>query len=249
MPKATINRLLSRLPPHDFDLLAPHLTPVDLPLRKRLETPDQAIEHVYFPESGFASVVSAGVGADQVEIGIIGREGMTGLAVVLGTDRTPNGTFIQNAGTGFMMAAAELRRLMKISVPLHDLLMLYAHTFLIQATQCMRRCPQYEAVSGKASSIPLVDLAVRLENQAYNSIFAPGSIRRAPRLRSFAIDFQFPPRRERRLLQSVFRAESLISMTPSPNAPRLLLVKASVRRFENSRNVEVPLLVSVPRTF
>jgi hypothetical protein len=38
----------------------------------------------------------------------------------------------------------------------------------------MRRCSQYEAVSGKASLIPLVDLAVRLENQAYNSIFAPG---------------------------------------------------------------------------
>jgi CRP-like cAMP-binding protein len=136
LPKTTTNRLLSRLPPRDFGLLAPHLMSVDLPLRKRLEIPDQAIEHVYFPESGFASVVSAG--AEQVEVGIIGREGMTGLAVVLGTDRTPNGTFIQNAGAGLMMAAAELRRLMKISVPLHDLLTLYAHTFLIQATQTAR---------------------------------------------------------------------------------------------------------------
>jgi CRP-like cAMP-binding protein len=136
LPKATTNRLLSRLPRRDFGLLAPHLMPVDLPLRKCLETPDRAIEHVYFPESGFASVVSAG--ADQVEVGIIGREGMTGLAVVLGTDRTPNGTFIQNAGTGLMMAATELRRLMKISVPLRDMLTLYAHTFLIQATQTAR---------------------------------------------------------------------------------------------------------------
>ena len=135
MPKATTNRLLSRLPPHDFGLLAPHLKPVALPLGKHLEIPDRVIEHVYFPESGFASVVSAGAGAEQVEVGIIGLEGMTGLAVVLGTDRTPNGTFIQNAGKGLMMPAAELRRLLKISVPLHDLLMLYAHTFLIQATQ------------------------------------------------------------------------------------------------------------------
>jgi hypothetical protein len=29
---------------------------------------------------------------------MIGREGMTGLAVVLGRDRTPNGTYVQNAG-------------------------------------------------------------------------------------------------------------------------------------------------------
>ena len=81
----------------------------------------------------------------------------------------------------------------------------------------MRRCPQYEAVSGKASLIPLVDLAVRLENQAYNSIFAPGQSA-AHTFARFAIDFQFPPRRECGLIQSVFRAESLISMTPSPNA-------------------------------
>jgi|SoiMethySBSTD1v2_1073268.scaffolds.fasta_scaffold6115326_1 hypothetical protein len=55
----------------------------------------------------------------------------------------------------------------------------------------MRRCSQYEAVSGKASLIPLVDLAVRLENQAY--------IRSSRRVNPphatfarFAIDFQFP---------------------------------------------------------
>ena len=137
MPKATTNRLLSRLSPPDFGLLAPHLVLVDLPLRKSLEIPDRAIEQVYFPESGFASVVSAGAraGGERVEVGMIGREGMTGLAIVLGTDRTPNGTFIQNAGRGLMMPAAELRRLLKISVPLRDLLTLYAHTFLVQATQ------------------------------------------------------------------------------------------------------------------
>ena len=36
---------------------------------------------------------------------------------------------------GFDDAGGELRRLLKISVPLRDLLTLYAHTFLIQATQ------------------------------------------------------------------------------------------------------------------
>ena len=78
-------------------MLAPHLKSVDLPLRKRLEAPRRAIEHVYFPESGFASVVADGAVAQRVEVGMIGREGMTGLAVVLGrtdlrtrlTSRTP----------------------------------------------------------------------------------------------------------------------------------------------------------------
>ena len=131
----TTNRLLSRLSAPDFELLARHLKSVDLPLRKRLETPDRAIDHVYFPESGFASVVANGTPTDRVEVGIIGREGMTGLAVVLGTDRSPNDTFIQNAGKGLRMPVAELRNAMRKSTSLRDTLLLYVHAFLIQATQ------------------------------------------------------------------------------------------------------------------
>ena len=80
------NFILSRLAPADFKLLEPHLAPVDLPVRKVLEHRDRRINNIYFPESGFASVVANG-GKRPIEVGIIGREGMTGLAVVLGGDR------------------------------------------------------------------------------------------------------------------------------------------------------------------
>ena len=116
-------------------MLAPHLKSVDLPLRKRLEAPRRATEHIYFPESGFASVVADGAVAQRVEVGMIGREGMTGLAVVLGTDRSPNETYIQNAGKGLQMPAAELRKVMATNASLHHHLLLYAHAFLMQATQ------------------------------------------------------------------------------------------------------------------
>jgi hypothetical protein len=52
------NTLLSSLSTSDFDLLAPHLEAVTLGLRKMLEKPNQRIEDVYFPETGFASVVA-----------------------------------------------------------------------------------------------------------------------------------------------------------------------------------------------
>ena len=48
------NILLSSLSTSDFDLLAPHLESVTLELRKMLEKPNQKIEAVYFPETGFA---------------------------------------------------------------------------------------------------------------------------------------------------------------------------------------------------
>jgi CRP-like cAMP-binding protein len=130
---STPNRLLSRLSAADFGLLQPHLTTVALPLRMRLETPRRAIEHVYFPESGFVSVVADG--DIKVEVGLIGREGMTGLAVVHGVGRSPSETYVQNAGTGQRMPAAELSRAMDQSASLRAHLLRYAHTFLIQVMQ------------------------------------------------------------------------------------------------------------------
>jgi CRP-like cAMP-binding protein len=133
-PSHSFNRLLSRLSASDFALLEPRLTRVDLPLRKRLETRNKPIDHVYFPESGFASVVANGQGDRGVEVGLIGREGMTGLAVVMGTDRAQQETFMQNAGSGWRIAAGELRRAIEQSRILHHVFLLYGHAFVLQAT-------------------------------------------------------------------------------------------------------------------
>jgi len=83
------NQILARLSAADFALFAPHLEAVDLPVPKQLERGNQVIKHVYFPDSGFASVVANGQNDQSIEVGLIGREGMTGLAIILGTDRSP----------------------------------------------------------------------------------------------------------------------------------------------------------------
>jgi CRP-like cAMP-binding protein len=115
-------------------LIAPHLEPVDLPIRKTLETRRKRIEHVYFPESGFASVVANGSDKPSIEVGIIGREGMTGLAVVLGADRAQHSTYIQVAGNGHRVSAARLREVDAQSPALHRAMLRYAYAFLAQTT-------------------------------------------------------------------------------------------------------------------
>ena len=104
------NRLLSSLSTSDFDLLAPHLEAVTLGLRKMLEKPNRRIDAVYFPETGFASVVAIQPDGKEVEVGLIGREGMTGLPIVLGNHRSPHATYIQAPGNGHCIPAAELRQ-------------------------------------------------------------------------------------------------------------------------------------------
>jgi CRP-like cAMP-binding protein len=129
------NRILSRLSRADFGLLEPHLEAVDLPVRKQLEARNRRVQHVYFIESGFASVVANGSTKPSIEIGIIGREGMTGLSVVLGSnDRTTHETYIQVAGAGQRMSAANLLEVIAQSAGLHHVLLRYAHSFLMQTT-------------------------------------------------------------------------------------------------------------------
>ena len=135
MSAATPNRILSSLSKADLQLLAPHLQPADLPLRKQLATRNRRVEHVYFIESGFASVV-ANNGSQAIEIGIVGREGLTGPSVVMGSaDRVPHETYMQVAGHGRRIGAAQLREAIEASTTLHQALLSYVHTFMTQMAQ------------------------------------------------------------------------------------------------------------------
>jgi CRP-like cAMP-binding protein len=128
------NRILSRLSRQEFALLEPHLEAVDLPVRKTLEARRKRIDQVYFIESGFASVVANGTSKPSIEVGIIGREGMTGLAIVMGHDRAQHDTYIQVAGHGLRISAAKLREADERSMILHRAMLRYAHAFLLQTT-------------------------------------------------------------------------------------------------------------------
>jgi CRP-like cAMP-binding protein len=129
--KPILNRLLSRLPAADFALLQPDLKAIDAPLRKSLEVRNRPIEHIYFLESGFASVVANGNG-QGIEVGLIGREGMSGTAVVLGANRTPHDTFMQGAGAGWRISTEQFRKALSRSPGLREVGLLYAQTFAVQ---------------------------------------------------------------------------------------------------------------------
>jgi CRP-like cAMP-binding protein len=129
------NRALSRLARADFGLLKPHLESINLPILTQLETANRRIDAVYFMDSGFASVVADGPDKRGIEVGIIGREGMTGLWLVLGHDRAAHETYIQVAGAGHRISATKLRWAMGQSVSLHRSLLRCAHAFLVQTTQ------------------------------------------------------------------------------------------------------------------
>ena len=71
------NQLLAAMSANDFASLEPHLQPVPMALLKDMERPNRRIETVYFMENGIASVVAVQPDETRVEVGLIGREGMS----------------------------------------------------------------------------------------------------------------------------------------------------------------------------
>ncbi|GGC56552.1 hypothetical protein GCM10011504_38650 [Siccirubricoccus deserti] len=75
---ASRNRLLAALPPDDLARLWPQLEAIELPFRQVLYTPGKPIEPVYFPETGYASMLAYMEDGDAAEVGLAGREGLSG---------------------------------------------------------------------------------------------------------------------------------------------------------------------------
>jgi CRP-like cAMP-binding protein len=126
------NQLLAKLSLEDLDLLQAHLQPVQLDIRHPLENANEPIQQVYFAESGFASLVAKDADDRETEVGLIGREGVTGLPVLLGDEQSPNDTFIQLAGSGHLLPVDALRSAMEQSRTLRATLLRYVHSMAIQ---------------------------------------------------------------------------------------------------------------------
>lgn len=132
-PRPFRNHLLKTLPRQDLAALAAILHPVRLVAGRVFEEPGAPITQVVFPDSGFISVIASGRQDRRIEAGFIGFEGMTGLALVLGDDRSPHETFVQVAGSGHCAAADELRGVLRAHPSLRELFLRYTLAFMIQA--------------------------------------------------------------------------------------------------------------------
>jgi CRP-like cAMP-binding protein len=129
------NGLLAALPPDDFALLAGSLKPVTLEFKRVLYAPYQPIESVYFIESGSASMLVPIDDGDFAEVGLVGREGLVGLPVILGVDSSTTEPLIQMQGVALRMQAAALQEAFDRSAALRRLLLRYTQAFYNQVTQ------------------------------------------------------------------------------------------------------------------
>ena len=128
------NILLAGLPRSDFAALAPHLDRQSLDQGYFVEEAGQIITAVHFPEPGVISVVARS-GDMRLEAGLVGPEGMTGMALLHGADRSPNETFVQIPCRSWCMPARALQAVLHENHALHLRLLRYAQAFTVQLAQ------------------------------------------------------------------------------------------------------------------
>jgi CRP-like cAMP-binding protein len=127
------NKLLNSLPFSDLALMQPFLERVGLNCRSRLQMGNRTMKTIHFPESGMLSVVAvSGGGRHQVQIGLIGREGMTGMPIVFGSRHSPFDIEVEVEGQGQCIATEKLIDLMGQSCSIRTILTDYLRTLWVQ---------------------------------------------------------------------------------------------------------------------
>jgi CRP-like cAMP-binding protein len=126
------NRLLASLSSNDLAVIRPYLQRVHLTVMQRLQLANRKIGAVYFIESGLASSITSDAGR-FASGAIIGPEGMTGLPILLGTDRGPSEIIVHAEGYAQFISAQNFRKVILSNPSIHWCFLRYAHAFTVQS--------------------------------------------------------------------------------------------------------------------
>ncbi|HUQ33572.1 MAG TPA: Crp/Fnr family transcriptional regulator [Pyrinomonadaceae bacterium] len=140
---STENLLLAALPREEYERLTPHLREVSLKLNQVLFNPGDEIAYAYFPTDSIVSLLTDLSDGSGMEVGLVGREGLAGISVILGGSETKVAT-VQAVGHAFKIRADVLREDFRRGGALQTGLLRYTHALMTQISQsvvCNARHP------------------------------------------------------------------------------------------------------------
>ncbi len=140
-----LNKLLETLPIHLRNRLQHSCESVNLKFGSILCEPERPLKYVYFPLTGFISLVAVVEGHPPLEMGLIGNEGMLGATLSLGISNAPMRALVQGSGTALRMKAKHLHQELIASPELGKILNRYVYVLLAQMTK-MTACIHFHEV-------------------------------------------------------------------------------------------------------
>jgi CRP-like cAMP-binding protein len=136
LASAANNRLLAALPGSDRRRILANCEPVVLAVAEVLFAPWQSLDCVYFPTTSVVSLSVPTGDSAAFEVGLVGNEGMLGIALVLNAEMSPERAIVQAAGFALRMDAVPLRAELRRSEALRSEIDRYVQVRLAQSAIC-----------------------------------------------------------------------------------------------------------------
>lgn len=129
------NRILAGITLSHYARIAEHLKPVDWVSGQVVCEPGDALEFVYFPTSCTTSLVSHTQDGDSSELAMIGRDGMVGVSLALGSPCMNHRVVVQCSGQAYRMPAHVFVEELTRCSELQQLALCYVQVLIIQMSQ------------------------------------------------------------------------------------------------------------------
>jgi len=138
IPTASIalkNHLLAALPEEEFARLKSGLEPVSFKLGEVLYESGDKLEYAYFPTTAIISLLYIMENGSTAEIGVVGNDGVLGMALFMGGETTTSRAIIQSAGVAYRLRAKDLMEEFTLGGIFQKMLLRYSQALMTQISQ------------------------------------------------------------------------------------------------------------------
>lgn len=133
--RATGNFLLDALPDDVWERLVSNLVPVSMSAGQVLREAGAVIRDAYFPASSIVSKLFLMEDGSTSGVALVGREGMVGVSLFLGSGRSQSQAQVQKSGQGFKLSASGLRAEFGRGGAMMQVLLRYTQSLIEQMMQ------------------------------------------------------------------------------------------------------------------
>ncbi|HKC62769.1 MAG TPA: Crp/Fnr family transcriptional regulator [Pyrinomonadaceae bacterium] len=134
-PRPTKNKVLLSLPDDEYERVSHHLELVQLEHNQVLHEAEEPIRAVYFINDALISILSLLSDGSTIEIGVVGREGLSDTSALLGAEVSPHQSLVQIPGSAFRMKVAPFKEELKRGGAFQTILLRYASLLIAQIAQ------------------------------------------------------------------------------------------------------------------
>jgi CRP-like cAMP-binding protein len=133
--KEPANYILAGLGHEEYERVARHLRPLLLRKGQTICDIGDVHNYVYFVSSGILSLLLSTESGETFEVAMVGREGVVGVAAVIGLERMPYSIVVSSQGEFLQASAAAIKAEFPPGGQLQSLVLAYTHSLLVQVAQ------------------------------------------------------------------------------------------------------------------